>query len=147
MSASARKVESMQCLVISHNGDGDQLPPALTELGLVPIASGTGQEGANAIQRYKPVAIVLLYHSGSSKDIVALRAIQASCRQEQSSPVAVIVSDREQVAVVRRMLGPRNDPCKQKINVLACPPASHPVRALGDRLKPTLNALLSQHSG
>lgn len=141
---SAKKVESLQCLVISHNGDGDQLLASLIGLGLEPITSGTGKEGADAIQRYKPGVIILLYHAGVEKDVVALRAIQASCGQARSFPVAVIVSAKEQVSVVRRLLCPK-ELYADRVNVLACPPIDQPADVLGEQLEPVLQELLKQH--
>ncbi|KKS34403.1 MAG: hypothetical protein UU95_C0013G0006 [Parcubacteria group bacterium GW2011_GWC2_42_12] len=141
----------MQCLVISHNGDGDQLPAMLIELGLIPVTSGTGREGVEAIEHYKPDVMILLYHSGSSQDVVALRAIQVLCRQAQSSPLAVVISDKGQIPVVRNLLGPKKH-YAGKVNLLACPPVGHRTKPLAEqlqvlsgKLKPVLHALLNQH--
>lgn len=136
------------CLIISHNGDSEQLEAMLMELGLNPVASGTGREGAMAIKHYRPKAVILIYHAGSSQDVIALRAIQDRCRQKQS-PVAVIVSAKEMVPIVRRLLVLNH--CSRRVNLLACPSCDRPgltvkqtLETLGGELKPVLHKLLQQ---
>ena len=92
-----------RCLIISQNGDGENLQNILAELGLTSFTSGTGWEGVNAIYHYNPGVIILFFHAGNEEDTIPLRAVQALCRGRRSLSVAMVISSNAQVA--KRLLG------------------------------------------
>lgn len=94
------------CLIISPNGDGEQLIRTLNEMGLQTVCSGTGQEAAEAIERFTPGLIILFFRPGDEEDIKALRAIQALWKQDQQQPPSKAVFISGNKKATRKMLRP-----------------------------------------